>query len=499
MKKIQILMSGSFALGFASLALAQGTPVYVTGSTAFRSAVITQEYNVLNNGAAASAGGPGVAAVSGSDATKAQYSVVHGVDTNGNEVTFYNSFTGSTAGEVDLCSHNLLPEVNPANVPAYGTASVTSVTNLPTSDLVAASQVPELAFDDAAAADNAAILLGSNAAGIAASNAITSAGPVDAGVATGGNPVASINFEWILGSIASTAPTTASPIANITQDQAAVLLQTGQLQASIVTGNPSDSNAVLLYVGRNEDSGTRILYTAESFGNGVGNKFGLGVAAPYNQYMVTQSGVSLPLNADYPLTAPISAVTAGITAVQQWPKLDNNGTGWAMYSEATSDGNPLITWKTAGHSGYDGGGDVGNILASPNPVTGVTGTPSPYTKVYLVTCIGISDAQKCLANGGGRPNGTALSYNGVSYSVANVESGQYPLWNFEHAYYLTGTQVNSVNQVANAAIVKAACDKLADDIYSSSLGSATDAGIAGATFDTTGLSLRSLTAGSLIK
>jgi hypothetical protein len=43
----------------------------------------------------------------------------------------------------------------------------------------------------------------------------------------------------------------------------------------------------------------------------------------------------------------------------------------------------------------------------------------------------------------------ALSYEGVPYSVTNVENGSYPLWGYENYYYITsGTGTPSSQQLA---------------------------------------------------
>jgi hypothetical protein len=476
--------------GIASAAVNNpGAPydIYVSGSTAYRSQVVSAEIVVAQAGLT-SANGFGSNTVGSADSgtggvTSDSISTIHGVDSANNEIVFHNHFTGSVAGMVDLGTNNTtLTYISDTNTPAIGTAA-SSVT-------VDTTHAPEVAMCDCAAADSATVLAstGVNAAGKTASAAITAAGPVNGGTINGGSNgfVGSVDFYWVAGSLSGSP--TAGTLNNITQDQAQVLISTGQIPASFVTGNSTDGASALIYVGRNEDSGTRVAYQAEAWAYGTGNKSGLGAST--KQWFVTQSGVALPQNASY---SSLSGVSAGITSIQLWPRFNWNGSnyttssagGWALNTESG------ITWSTLGHSGYNGGGDVAAILESPNPVTATGGlgglsnlgnspvTGAAYTGAYLVTCIGSHDGAGILTNTHGA-NGTPLSYNGVAYSKGNIENGTYALWNFEHLYYLTNSQGNSLTQVTNGSFIQADADALADGLYNGTFGtSSTDVGIAG--------------------
>jgi hypothetical protein len=499
MKIARIIAAGSLAACLASLAQAAITDIYVSGSTAYRSQVVSAEITVATagiTGAGFSAGTqPGEAytastAFSLSNLQGQSISVIHGFDASGNEIVFHNHFTGSTAGLCDLANNNtavtFISDAN-SSFPAVGTTAVGL-----TADGTAA---PVVTMSDCAYTDAATVLssTGINAAGKTAAANITSAAPVEGGVAAGAAGfVGSVDFEWVLGSVSG--PATASPIANITQDVAQALLSDGFVPGNYVTGNSTDVNAAITFVGRNEDSGSRVLYQAASWAYGTGNKFGLGAGT--TQYLVTQSGVALPQNASY---SSLAGTSAGITAVQKWPRFNWNGSnyttssagGWALNTESA------ITWATLGHSGYNSGGDVAAILESPNPVTGVTGTPGGLSKIYLVTCIGSHDAASALTNSFGA-NATALTYNGVAYSKANIENGNYALWNFEHLYYLTN---GAPNAVASGSVVQADADAVADVLYNGTFGtSSTDVGIAGnivSTFPV--MANRTATAGSYLQ
>ncbi len=486
----RIITATSLAVGLAGIASAAvnnpGAPfdIYVSGSTAYRSQVVAAEIVVAQAGLT-TANGFGSNTVGSADSgtggvASDSISTIHGVDSANNEIVFHNHFTGSVAGMVDLGTNNTtLSYISDTNTPAIGTAT-SSVT-------VDTTHAPEVAMCDCSAADSATVLAstGVNTAGKTASAAITAAGPIDGGTINGGSNgfVGSVDFQWIAGSL-SGSPTTGT-LGNITEDQAAVLFSTGQIPASYVTGNSADGSFALILVGRNEDSGTRVLGQAESWANGTGSKNGLGAGT--KQWFVTQSGVALPQNASY---SSLAGVSAGVTAIQLWPRFNWNGSnyttssagGWALNTESG------ITWSTLGHSGYNGGGDVAAILESPNPVSTLGGlsnlgtspvTSAAYSGAYLVTCIGAHDGAGILTNTHGA-NGTLLSYNGVGYSKANIENGTYTLWNFEHLYYLNGSQANSVTQVTNGTAIQADADAVADGLYNGTFGtSSTDVGIAG--------------------
>jgi len=482
----RIIAAGSLAVGFAGIASAQvnnsGAPydIYFSGSTAYRSQVVTAEIAVASAGLTPANGftagtqpGEGYTATTAfsvSTLTGQSISVIHGVDANNNEIIFHNHFTGSTAGCVDLATNNTtLTQIPDSATPAIGATAV----GLSASTTAA----PEVAMSDCLYTDAATVLgsSGDNTAGKNAGVTVGNSGMIEGGVlASAVGYVGSVDFEWVLGSVASTAPQ--ADITNITQDNAAALLSLGYIPETYLTGNTADSSGVVVVIGRNEDSGTRVLYQSESWANGTGNKFGLGAATV--QWLVTQSGVALPTSSGY---SSLAGDASGITAIQKWPKYNYNGSnyttssagGWSLYTESS------ITWATLGHSGYNSGGDVAAILESPNPVTTLTGGPSGFSNVYIVTCIGTHDAAGALTNTFG-PNATALKYNGVAYSKANIENGSYPLWNFEHLYYLTGSQPNSMATINNGAAIQADADAVAEALYNGTFGSSsTDVGIAG--------------------
>jgi hypothetical protein len=467
----RIIAAGSLAVGLAGIASAAvnnpGNPyiIHVSGSTAFRSQYTTGEISALTAGLTV-ANGFGVGTVPGTGTYKAAFSVkdtytcVHGVDANNNEIIFLNHWTGSVAGLVDLAQANSIAFIPVASVPAINVQAL----NLPTTE----NAISLMAMADCAAADGATTCnsSGGNAAAKTAGAAITASGMTDAGVqAAVAGFVSTVDFEWAMGANSAAAPA----ITNVTQDNAEALLSGGVIPAQYLTGNGANNATAVFYVGRNEDSGTRVLYQAESWAYGTGSSVGLG--ATTKQYMIKQAVAGYPANVGY---SSLSAEAGNITDFKIWPG------NWGMNTKAA------ISWAIPGHSGYNGGGDVEAVLQSPNPVAALpsTGgftspiTGNPYTAQVFLTCIGTADAASLFT---AAPAGTALTYNGVTYHKSNIENGTYALFNFEHSYYITGgTAANSLAVVANGAQIKLALDTAADAVYNSGLGVAdTDAGICG--------------------
>ncbi len=487
MKILRTLTAWSLALGLAAIASAQ-TDIYVCGSTAFRTAVVNSEITVLSNG-----GAPGTAHIGGT-VQSATVSAVQGTDSNGNAIVFHNHWTGSVAGVTDISNANPLSAIPDASVPAQGAGDVTLATGADTANVV-----PQVAMSDNVVGDAVTVLSNANAAGKTFATGITNAGPIDGGTAAGSNggPVAAVTFEWVLGAISGGQPTpvnwAAAPSSsltatgalpfNITQDIASALLTTGSIPLSVVTGNNADAANFLLMIGRNEDSGSRVLYQAESWSNGTPTSHGA-ISGGTLQWMIEQSTTpgGAAIASGYPTSSsgagyPALAITGGITALKKWPA------SWTLNTETT------VTWTSLGHSGYNGGGDVADILSSPSPVTNLTfsvagqsptGYAAPGSQLYIVSCLGTSDAATVLSHGG-----TALAYNGVPYSVANIENGQYSLWNQEHLYLLPtlgGVQLTGANE-------------LADQIFNNTAGQLGSAGIPLSLFNAS----RGLGAGAQIK
>jgi hypothetical protein len=126
------------------------------------------------------------------------------------------------------------------------------------------------------------------------------------------------------------------------------------------------------------------------------------------------------------------------------------------------------------------GGDVATILRTPNPVV-TTGWVVPAatqalfpsftpgtTKVYVISYLGVSDGNKITS--GNAVNGTALTYNGVSFSTSNVANGNYSFWAYEHEYYLTGAPVATAYGTTNPVGLGTGAQEAADAIANTLVG-----------------------------
>jgi hypothetical protein len=216
----------------------------------------------------------------------------------------------------------------------------------------------------------------------------------------------------------------------MTQDNAAALIATGHQPLSTFTGSTADDNNWVLLVGRSEDSGSRTNAFAEANSGGTGGA-AAAVGQACKQYMISGTGIPVETSAQPSGYTALSAAGTEVTTFALWPS------NWAIAGETS------LNWNSTGHSGYNNGGDVGFILGTPEPVTFSSFSPAPTgaskpsgiaasSSVYFVGYLGTADVSK--ATGGG---GKALTYNGVGFSAAAVESGQYGLWGYEHILWLT--------------------------------------------------------------
>lgn len=201
-----------------------------------------------------------------------------------------------------------------------------------------------------------------------------------------------------------------SSITNVTSQQFRALLANGNQPLSLFTGNPANTTNVFA-TGRNDGSGTRTTYLAES---------GYGISNTVSQYVTTASSATA-------LTT-IQLVPAGGGATPA-----NASTVWGQ--------------DVAGNGGYSSGStlrtDMGKTGASVTVLdeTGsdIFGAP---VRADLVTFLSLNDAVTARANGA-----VMCSYNGVKLDdiaaagaamsaadKAKVTSGRYTAWGYENLY-----------------------------------------------------------------
>lgn len=214
--------------------------------------------------------------------------------------------------------------------------------------------------------------------------------------------------------INSTAPV---GITNITSLQAQALYRLGSLPVAMFTGDPSHrttlvtstyGNRVLggpaplqIYaLGRNPDSGTRLATFAET---------GVGVFSTVQQFNPTVTGTT-------------------VTDQNLFPATKFKGIDYGV-----------------GESGFSSGGNLATLVRT-TTLAGIGG--------YYIAYMGTGDLNAATAAGGTGTPARALTYNGESYSVQNVQEGKYTFWTYQHL----GTNPNA------SAAVKAAANAIAQKI-----------------------------------
>ena len=196
-----------------------------------------------------------------------------------------------------------------------------------------------------------------------------------------GVKVGVIAFEWVKekGSSAS--------LTNVTDESIRQAIA-GNARLALFTGNPSDLTHVYV-TGRNNDSGTRV--------NSLGSSR-FGIFTIPNQLQVNSDG--------------------------------------SMVNQGTVN-NPIYL----GDYGYSGGGGVAAQMgydlsqASSKDVAPLGDGTSHFS---VIGYLGNGDAASAISAGG-----TALSYNGIPYSIQALEQGQYNFWGNEYLYH-----VNSAGSAA---------------------------------------------------
>ena len=219
------------------------------------------------------------------------------------------------------------------------------------------------------------------------------------------NYIGVVPFQWIANFGAASQPFT-----GMTTQIANAMLTNGWVAFSQFTGNSADSAKIAFATGRYNGSGTRATTLAE---------IGYGVFNAVKQYQLTTSGAA-----------------GSISSLQLWP--------------TTSVGNlsGQVNDAIAGNGGYNGGGDLKDAIDGTftDPVaTPLTNGSSSYSKANIAAIgyLGIADAYKALTVGTGTCK--ALTFNGFSYSQTNCEQGQYTFWGYEHC--ITGTLASNESTV----------------------------------------------------
>jgi hypothetical protein len=190
-----------------------------------------------------------------------------------------------------------------------------------------------------------------------------------------------VPYEWVRN---AGSPST---ISNVTSLLAQVLYGTGQIPLSQITGLNSDEGIALTALGRDENASVRLVAFAET---------GFGIFTPPFQYQAVISGTPGP--------------GGTVTGANPWPTNTVNGTAYPV-----------------GHSGYSTGSALAAALNTPGSLAATGG--------WFIGPLALNDALTVNL-------GATLSYNGVPYSPAAVQEGQYTFWSYTHWFYRTSYNGN---------------------------------------------------------
>jgi hypothetical protein len=414
-----------------SLSEAQTTYLRIAGSTTYRVSVTAAIINYLSQSGVPTAAYVGSGSATQAGLFDAHEAIFKGV-VGGHSYIIKTNWTGSATGVVALATATPLKwladstPTAPVVVPGNGgiaTQSGSVVTN-PTLE----STMPDVAMSDAFYFSVAAAVQTARINGPATARAINNA-PIQAGGTLGeqnNDYVGLVPFYWITG--ASPIP---SNMTNISQQTAAALIETGAVPLPTVAccagANPAD---FVYLIGRNEDSGARIVTFAEA-------KTGFGFADV--QWKLTFSNNQT--------TDALGNQTGGAGSTVM-------GLDLFPVNSPMND-LPTINWSLRGHSGYLTGDDLSNTLQATNPASVSSlqlssfAPPQNTGNAFLIGYLGWSDGYKVIA--AANP-GTILNYNGSAPTVQNIQYGCYTLWAFEHLYYLStisGSQRSAADSIAD--------------------------------------------------
>jgi hypothetical protein len=204
------------------------------------------------------------------------------------------------------------------------------------------------------------------------------------------NLVGAVTFKWVASTGFPIGTGTGQKSSySVTPQLAQALLTVGAIPLSGFTGNNGDQLVGIYATGRNPDSGTRGTTFAES---------GVGVFTFVQQYKPTISGTTATALTLYPVET-----INGVSTSQPGNSGESSGSSLRAYLN--------LTLTAAAYKTFDG----------------------TQTNGYLLTYLGVSDANTTI--GAATNPAVELGYNGVYFSQAAVEQGQYTFWGYEHEYW----------------------------------------------------------------
>jgi hypothetical protein len=389
---------------------AQTTDVYITGSTAFRSSATTAIHNLY--------GGTDTLVFSNNSTTPggANQATFKGTISGiAGTVYIHTSWSGSEGGIQTVAGSSPtvfnVNFISDATVDASGAAWPAGFAVPAETD----AHHPEIAFSDTYQGTSQF----HDSFGGETYDNLTEADGTTSGH---GSPVGVVLFKWCANNGAT--------VTNMTSQLARSLYALGRRPLSMFTGNTADSSKLVVALGRDIDSGTRLTTFAET---------GIGALTTVDQFQPQDSTSTL-----------VKTTSATITKFVPWPAETKNGIATGLF-----------------HGGYGSGGDLSKAMRAPlnSSVTVTVGaTTGTYSAANLtrIAYLGTGDADSNLLAGTGA--GVELSYNGVSlgnvggnYNTSTVVTeGEYTFWGYEHVLY---------NASTITADVKLAADKLATQLH----------------------------------
>ena len=371
-----VLMAALAALSIAGVASASAETIYVSGSTAFRSAANAAIVALSTNSLGSTNGLLAIdnASVGSAGNMLVKYYDSSTLTTNLIDVHWSGSEAGiqSTAGPTSGTNAK-----NTSFFPTNATGWTNSISTNPVNN----SQVSEVCFSDTYQST-------SRFNGLHAGDGVNYTTLQGFDGSDGITGV--VTFTW--------AASVGAGITNVTSQEARQILLNGGLPKVVFTGNTSDTNSFFWPIGRNIDSGTRLGTFAET---------GLGVLSAVKQFTVNTT------NSIY------------LTIIES---IDGISSGTAGNSGYSSGGTlcGFLTNSYASGSAFQYG-----TVSTTNSATAIAGATnsSKYSNNYLLGYAGVSDANGKV--GGGL---IELAYNGVNFSQTAVENGQYSFWGYEHIY-----------------------------------------------------------------
>lgn len=215
-----------------------------------------------------------------------------------------------------------------------------------------------------------------------------------------------------------------SPVTNITSQQFRAMLTNGYQPLSIFTGNTADTTRVYV-TGRNDGSGTRTSYMAES---------GHGIATPVKQYTALVSSGEAISEIQLVPAGGVNDSDPGTAGVQPYAGQDakNASSVWGQ--------------DVDGNGGYSSGSGLVSVMgrnaSGTSKVWNAAHTTSSTRMFHLATWLSLNDAVTARNAGAILCGYNGVKLDGIAASgdtmtagdLAKVTEGSYTAWSYQQMY-----------------------------------------------------------------